>query len=185
MSRHTRSLRNLNELRTSSFGSKDRLEGSAGMSNPQKRTCSAHKKPAPARTQARVARCSVLARQVDYVVGKVQRDLIQRKIGVLDLLGEHDVPVAIVARKRSGSIGTHGELPDLKFLRGDSLVVGLNDSDFIQKPIRSAVLGNVLRAVGVENLAVDPMPIPIFTAGKLPEVAFVESLRRHDVPLSF
>jgi hypothetical protein len=59
---------------------------------------------------------------VDYIVGKVQRDLIQRKIRVLDLLGEHDIAVAIVARKRSGSVGTHGELPDLKFLGGDSLV---------------------------------------------------------------
>ncbi len=49
---------------------------------------------------------SVLAWQVDYVVGKVQCDFIQRKIGVLDLLGEHDVAVAIVARKRSGSVGT-------------------------------------------------------------------------------
>jgi hypothetical protein len=60
----------------------------------------------------------------------------------------------MVARKRSGSIGTYGELPDLKFLRGVSLVVGLDDSDFIQKAIRSAVLGNVLRAVAVENVAV-------------------------------
>jgi hypothetical protein len=44
----------------------------------------------------------VLAWQVDYIVGKVQRDLIQRKIRVLDLLGEHDIAVAIVALKRSG-----------------------------------------------------------------------------------
>jgi hypothetical protein len=63
--------------------------------------------------------------------------------------------------ERSGSVGIHGELPDLKFLRGDCLVVGLNDRDLVEKPIRSAVLGNVLRAVGVENVAVDPMPIPI------------------------
>jgi hypothetical protein len=32
---------------------------------------------------------------------------------VLDLLGEHDVAIAIVARKRSGSIGTHGKLRHL------------------------------------------------------------------------
>ena len=55
----------------------------------------------------------------------------------------------------------------------------------IQKPIRSAVLGNVLRAVGVENVAVDPVPIPSFAAGKLREIACAESLRRHVVPLSF
>jgi hypothetical protein len=92
--------------------------------------------------------------------------------------------IAIVARKSRGSVGTYGELPDLKFLGGNSLVVGLNDRDFVQKPIRAAVLGNVLRAVGVENVAVDPVPIPGFAAGELREVAFAESLRRHVVPLS-
>ena len=33
------------------------------------------------------------------------------------------------------------------------------------------VLGNVLRAVGVEKVPVDPMPIPIVTAGELREIA--------------
>jgi hypothetical protein len=77
----------------------------------------------------------------------------------------------------------YGELPDLKFLRGDSLVVGLYGGDFVEKPIRPAVLGNVLRAVGVENAAVDPVPIPGFAPGELRQVAFVESLRRHGVCL--
>jgi hypothetical protein len=58
----------------------------------------------------------------------------------------------------------------LKILGGDRLVVGLNDRDFVQKPIRSAVLSNVLRA-GVENVAVDPVPILGFAAGKLRERA--------------
>src|ERR1019366_7458865 len=118
---------------------------------------------------------------MDHVVGEVQGDFIQRKIGVLDVLREHDVAVAIVARKRSGSVGTYGELPDLKFLGGDSLVVGLNDRDLVEKPIRSAVLGNMLRAVGVENVAVDRVAIPSVSAGELREIAFAESLRRHNV----
>jgi hypothetical protein len=140
-------------------------------------------KPAPARTPARAWRWSVLAWQVDNVVGEMQRDFIQREIGVLDLLGEHDIGVAIVARKRGGSVGTHGEFPDLKFLGGDSLVVGLDDRDFVEKPIRATVLGDVLRAVGVENVPVDPMPMPIFTAGESREIACAESLRRHNVCL--
>ena len=122
---------------------------------------------------------------MDHVVGEIQCDLIQRKIGVLDLLGEHDVAVAIVARKRSGPVGTYGEIPDLKFLGGDSLIVGLNDHDFVQEPIRSAMLGNVLRAVSVQNVAVDPVPIPVVATGELREVALAESLRRHVLPLSF
>jgi len=44
-----------------------------------------------------------------WSVGEIQCDFIQRKIGVLDLLGEHDVAVAIVARQRSGPVGTYGE----------------------------------------------------------------------------
>src|ERR1035437_4633059 len=150
-----------------------RLPTRCEIENPRQRGC-----------LARVSRRSVLARQVDYPVGEIQRDFIQRKIGVLNLLGEHDVAVAIVARKRSGSVGMYCEFPDLKFLGGNSLAVGLNDRDFVQKPIRSTVLGNVLRAVGVKNVAVNPVPIPIFAAGKLREVAFAESLRRHGVPRS-
>ncbi len=116
---------------------------------------------------------------MDHVVGEIQRDFIQREIGVLDRLGEHDIGVAIVARKRGGSVGMHREFPDLKFFGGDTLVVGLNDRNLVQKPVCPAVLGNVSGAVGVENVAVDSMPIPIFTAGKLLEIAFAESLRRH------
>jgi hypothetical protein len=67
----------------------------------------------------------------------------------------------------------------------NSLVVGLNDRDLIQKPKCSTALGNVLYAIGVENVPVDSVPIPVFAAGGLREVAFAESLRRHDVPLSF
>jgi hypothetical protein len=43
----------------------------------------------------------------------------------------------------------------------------------------------VLRTVGVENVPVDPVAIPVFAAGELREIAFAESLRRHVVPLSF
>ncbi len=128
---------------------------------------------------ARAWRWSVLARQVDHVVSEIQRDFIQREIGVLDLLGVHDIAVAIVARQRGAPVGTHGEFPCLKLLGGDSLVVGLDDRDFVQKPVRPAVLGNVLRAVGVENVAVDPVPVPGFAAGELREIACAESLRRH------
>ena len=130
-------------------------------------------------------RWSILAWQMDHVVSEIKRDFIQREIRVLDLLGEHDVAIAIVARKRTGSVGTYGELPDLKFLGGDSFVVVLNDRDFVQKPIRSAVLGNVLRAVGVKNIAVDRMAVPVVTASELRQVGFAESLRRHNVPLLF
>ena len=72
------------------------IAGRKAAARPSLRHCG-EKKPAPARTPARAWRWSVLAWQVDHVVGKVQRDFIQREIGVLDLLGEHDIAVAIVA----------------------------------------------------------------------------------------
>src|SRR5882672_1761692 len=147
-------------------------------------TC-ALEKPAPARMPARAERWSILAWQVDDVVGEVQSDFIQREISVLDLLREDDLAVAIVTRKRSCSVGIYGEFPDLKFFGGNGLVVGLNDRDFVQKPVRSTVLGNVLRAVGIENVPVDSVPVPVFAAGELRELVFAESLCRHDVPLSF
>jgi len=49
---------------------------------------------------------------VDHVVGKIQCDFIQRKVAVFDLLGEHDIAVAIIASERSGSVEAYGELPD-------------------------------------------------------------------------
>src|ERR1022692_2899660 len=81
--------------------------------------------------------------------------------------------------------GRTASFQNLKFFGGNGLVVRLNDRDFVQKPIRSTMLGNVLRAVGVENVPVDPVPIPVFAAGELREIAFAESLRCHVVPLSF
>ena len=123
----------------------------------------------------------VLARQVDHVVGEVEGNFIQRKVRELDFFREHDVAVAVIAGQRSGPVGTHGEFPDLKFLGGNSFVVRLNDRDFIEEPIRSAMLSQVLRAVGVKDVAVDGVPIPVFTAGELLQVAFVECrTRRRD-----
>jgi hypothetical protein len=148
------------------------------------RTAYSQKAGASRRPARGCAHGSGLARQVNHVVGEVKCDLIQRKVGVLDLLGEHDIAVAIVARKCGGSVGTYGEFPDLKFLGSNSLE-GLNDRDFVEKPIRSSVLANVLRAVDAENVAVDPVPIPAFTAVKLREIAFAESLRCHDGCASF
>ena len=65
------------------------IAGSKGAARLSLRHCG-EKKPGPARTPARAWRWSVLARQVDHVVGEVQCDFIQREIGVLDLFGEHD-----------------------------------------------------------------------------------------------
>jgi hypothetical protein len=41
------------------------------------------------------------------------------------------------------------------------------------------VLGGVLRAAGVEHVAVDPVPVPVFAAGELREIGLTEIFRRH------
>jgi hypothetical protein len=118
---------------------------------------------------------------MDHLVREVQRNFVQGEIRVLDLLGTHDVAVAIIAGERSASVGTYGQLPDLTFLGGDGLVVGLSDRNFVQEPMCATVLGDVLHAFGVENVAVDPVPIPVLAPRKLREVALAESLLRHNV----
>ena len=66
------------------------------------------------------------------------------------------------------------ELPDLEFLGSDPLVVGLADGDFIEKPVGAAFVGDVFRAVGEQDVAVDAVPVPVFAAGELPEIGFGE-----------
>ena len=54
-----------------------------------------------------------------------------------------------------------------------------------QKPIGSAFVGNVFRAVREQDVAVDTVPVPVFGAGELAEISFAEFFCfRHDGPLS-
>lgn len=107
----------------------------------------------------------MLARQIDHVVGEVERDFVEREVRVLDFLRIHDVAVAVVACERGGSIRAYKELPELKLLGGNSLVVGLNEGDFVQEPIGSGGVRNVLRAVRKKHLAIDTVPIPLLGTG--------------------
>src|SRR5207244_12542687 len=105
------------------------------------------KRPAPATTGAGLVG-SVFARQVNHVVGEIQRDLVKREIGEFDFLGVDDVAVAVVAGERCGVVGPDSELPDLALFGGNALVVRLDDGDFIKQPVGAGGVGNVLRAVG-------------------------------------
>jgi hypothetical protein len=110
----------------------------------------------PARTKSVNA-----PRQIDRVIGEPERDLVVREIGVFDFLAKNDIVIAVIASERGGPVRTHGELPYLEFLGGDALVVRLNDRDFIEQPIGAAGLSDVLCAVGVKDLAVDRVPVPM------------------------
>ena len=50
------------------------------------------------------------------------------------------------------------------------LFVGLDDRDFVEKPIGSGLIGEEFGAIGEKDVAVDPVPIPVFGTGELIEI---------------
>jgi hypothetical protein len=75
-------------------------------------------------------------------------------------------------------------LPDLEFFSGNSLVVRLNDREFVKEPIGSGFVGDVFGAIGEQHIAVNAVAISLFAAGELCELGFVEHVG-HGRPLSF
>src|SRR5205807_2520944 len=102
----------------------------------------------------------------------IKLDLIERKICVLDFLRENRFVVAILASEGGRLVGTYGKFPKLEAFGGNALVVGLDDRDFIQEPIGSGCIGNVLGSVCEQHLSVDGMAIPMLAAGELAKGVF-------------
>ena len=72
--------------------------------------------------------------------------------------------------------GPDVERPDLERLVGYGCVMGLGEGDFVEKPVGAGVFGEVLRAFGVEDVAVEAMAKELFAAGELREVGGAERL---------
>lgn len=66
-------------------------------------------------------------------------------------------------------IRAHHQLPDLERFRGNALVAGLDNRDFFQS-IGCGPVGDVLRAVGKDHVAIDGVLVPLLSAGKLREL---------------
>ncbi len=113
---------------------------------------------------------------MDDVVGEIELDGVEREIGVRDLFAKDHVSVAVVTGEGGGFIGPDSECPNLELFGGDILVVWLNQSDLVEKPIRPPVFGDILCALGVENASIDRMPVPPFCSGELREVGRSERL---------
>jgi hypothetical protein len=45
--------------------------------------------------------------------------------------------------------------------------VGLDDGDFIEKPVGSSLIGKEFGAVGEKGVPVDAVPVPVFGTGEL------------------
>jgi len=95
----------------------------------------------------------VLAPKIDYIIGEIECDSVEREVRVLDSFRIHDVAVSVIACEHRGTIGPNNEFPELKLLAGNPLVVGLNKSDFVQEPKGSDCVCNILCAQSVAEHA--------------------------------
>ena len=122
-----------------------------------------HEKSPPGGNPKRANRASIFARQQDHTVGEVQVDFRQGKVGVVDGFREHHAAVAVLANQAGAAVGLHCQFPKLEFHGGDGL---LGERDGVQQPVRAALLGDVPRAVGVEDMARERVAIPVLGPGE-------------------
>jgi hypothetical protein len=123
---------------------------------------------------------------MDHVVREIEPDLVDWKIGVLDVLPIDDVVIAVVADEARRSVDIDLQYPDLECFAGHALFTPLRDGDRIEKPIGSAFIGNVFCAVGEQDVPIDTVTVPAFGTGELSEIFFTEFRGvLHDGPLSF
>ncbi len=112
----------------------------------------------------------VFARQQDDAIGVPKGDAGLRKIREGYFLREDVGAIAILAGK-SGPASLHLELPDLEGLRPDDRKADLCECDFVEQPIGSRVVGDVLCALCIGDAPVQRVPVPFFRAGKLLQLA--------------
>jgi len=74
-------------------------------------------------------------------------------------------------------VGIHVEFPELKLLGCKELVETLREGDFVNQPIGTGCLGDILHAVRIQNVAHHRVTIPLFAAGELDQVGFGECFR--------
>src|SRR5215468_752950 len=95
------------------------------------------------------AGASVFPRQQDHVVGEVECDFRERKIGVVELLPINLSAVAVLANDGAAMLAVDCEFPDLKRLGADRLFVPLRNGNDVEQPVSAAMLGNVLGSIRV------------------------------------
>ena len=95
---------------------------------------------------------SILARQQNGLVAKIEADLVERKIRERNPLRIDGVAVAVVAGERRLRV-LHLQRPDLKFLRRHLRLVALRERDLVQKPVSAAGVRDMLRPVRKKRAA--------------------------------
>ena len=123
---------------------------------------------------------------MDDIVRKEEGDLFKRKVCERDLLGVHDIVIAVFASERCCMVRFDFELPYLKAFGRDLRFVALADGDCVEKPVGSPFIGDELGTVRKRHMPVEPMPVPVLRAGELLQVEKGEfAFLRHLEPLSF
>ena len=65
-------------------------------------------------------------------------------------------------------------------LAREAPVVRLDDGDFVEQPVGAAGFSDVPRALGVNDVAVDRVPVEMLGAGEVVEIGWLQGLGRHD-----
>src|SRR5262249_19199992 len=107
-----------------------------------------------------------LARQRENAVLDVQLDFRQWKIGVLDVLAYQHLAGQVVVAFEGGRAVLDGQHPDLEL--AEPLIAsrrGLIGRDGIDEPVRAALVGQIVNALGVKQTR--EMAKPLLRAGKL------------------
>lgn len=115
----------------------------------------------------------VFAGQQDHVIREEEGDFCQREVGEAELLGINDMLVAILTDECGSSIGLHRELPVLERLSGD-LRFHLSEGDFIDQPVSACGVSHIFDAIGIENVAIEGVSVPVFGSGELAQIRFFE-----------
>lgn len=116
----------------------------------------------------------VFAGQQNRVVGAIELDLAEGKVGVVEELGVNDAAVAVITGKHGCAIGVDLERPKLKGFGGNLFLAALADRDGVEKPICATCIGDVFSAVGEQDAAIEAVAIPPLAAGEVAQAFFGE-----------
>lgn len=113
-----------------------------------------------------------LTRQVDHIVFEPESEGIEMEVRELNRLGVDYIPVTVIAGKRSGSVFVDHQFPFLKLLGGHGLIAHLSQCDFVDKPMRSGFVGDILGTLREGYATVKTVLIPCLGPGKMGQVRF-------------
>ena len=113
-------------------------------------------------------------------MGEEEANPFGREVRVRDPFREHDEVVSVLAgQHRTALFKINVQVPDLECFGGDSLFQ-LPERDLVDQPVGAGSIRDILGTVGEEDSADQAVTMPLFRAGELCQLGFVEGLVCHD-----